>query len=161
MKRSTNAVAAGRALKRLLLDPDLYNLLPGCGWLDGGCAVLGLALHLWYGRMGELTGLWSSPSVYTACTMLQHIVFRVGPYYLDGDGVSTRERLLTRWRHDEYVRRPHLEPITPRELRRAAGPLNIETSATLVRQVAVALCPDLPDALFIALTAEKAQGGAA
>ena len=148
-----------RVLKRLLYDPDLFALLPGYGWLDGGCAVLGLALHSWYGRTGELTSLWSGPSIWTSGNMLQHIVYRLGPYYVDGSGVSTRDRLLARWRRDEHVRRPYLEPITPRELRRVAAVLNIDTNPALARRVAAALCPDLPDVLIVALANEYAQGG--
>ena len=45
--RFVNHLPFGRALRRYLQSAQALELLPGCGWLDGGCLILRDALTHW------------------------------------------------------------------------------------------------------------------
>jgi hypothetical protein len=42
-----NHLPFGRALRRYLQSNRALELLPGCGWMDGGCLILREALIFW------------------------------------------------------------------------------------------------------------------
>lgn len=63
-------------------------------WTHGGCWPLAQALHEYLGD--DRTEIWGlgSPLVGTC----YHVVLKVEDCFLDGDGASTREQLMKRWK---------------------------------------------------------------
>jgi len=126
-----NVAGFGQQLHRYLYRPECFASLdcPGfeCGWRDGGCRVLAQALHLWLGA-GAL-GLIVNGDAGAA----GHVVYQVGRWLLDGDGVSTAPTLLRRWRTQEGVSRARLARFDPGS---AAG---IPTGAALEYSLAAQL----------------------
>jgi hypothetical protein len=138
MRRSAQAVELSRRLKAVLWTDTALALLPDCGWIDGGCAILALALQR-LGEVGDLTGVWQvGPWHGNFCfPTLQHVVLQVGPYYLDGDGVSAGKVLLDRWRKRERLQGAYLEAFGASQFQRqvtAAGiPAQPVPAARVVR----------------------------
>ena len=116
---SRSADRLRRRLKRLLwCDKALAFLSTRCGWNDGGCAILALAVQAWLGETNaHLAGIWAD-------SRIQHVVCRLGPgYYIDGDGVSTYRRLLVRWEFIELGRVGDLGAVTTAQISAAGIPL--------------------------------------
>jgi hypothetical protein len=108
------AFAFGHALKLFLLEPRVFGLIHNtadCGWLDGGCRTLAEALSLWLG-----SDLAEPRVLIDVHGYPQHVVVRNHGWYLDGDGVTTRGRLLQRWEKREGISRPDLTVYNPNEL---------------------------------------------
>ena len=116
---SRSADRLRRRLKRLLWrEKTLAFLSTRCGWNDGGCATLALAVQAWLGETNAyLAGIWADGRI-------QHVVCRLGPgYYIDGDGVSTYRRLLVRWESLELGRVGELGAVTTAQISAAGIPL--------------------------------------
>jgi hypothetical protein len=95
------------ALSDYLYSEEVFSILeeelPGSSWVQGGCWPLAEALRREIG--GELVGVWGRWRGFP-----DHIVCRIAPNtYLDGDGISTEEELLYRWREIEGMKDPYLE----------------------------------------------------
>jgi len=94
---------------------DSYALLPNETWLAGGCWTAAEALKAWlpprYGRLVELYDMEKDRK--RKRRAIQHVLVEVHTAdgktgYLDGDGYSTREELLERWRRVERLESPYL-----------------------------------------------------
>lgn len=100
-----NHLPFGRALHRFLQSNGVLALLPGCGWLDGGCLILREALVQW--GSGEL-----SPGVSArtreAKSFVDHgfawLDLNGQRIILDGDGVQDEEGLQRKLELLEGVR---------------------------------------------------------
>lgn len=91
-----------RRIKQAARSDRLYELLAPwqCGAFDGGCLMVADALHQLFG--GELVGMLGYNWVYAqhggpTDSGWDHALVRIGDYYLDGDGFSTRQTLRRRW----------------------------------------------------------------
>lgn len=78
-----------------------------CGWNDGLCGVLALALHRYFGPTSQLMVLGCQQ--HAVC----HIVCLQQGHYVDGDGISTARQLLNRWQRLERQPAPFLRPYDP------------------------------------------------
>lgn len=145
MRRSAQAVKLGRCLKVALWTNAALGLLPDCGWNDGGCAILAQALQR-LGKVGDLTGVWQTgPWHGNFCNpALQHVVLQVGPYYLDGDGVSTGKVLLDRWRQRERLQGAYLRVFLPDWFQPKVTTAGIPVALSRVHLVARYLRPLIP-----------------
>jgi hypothetical protein len=93
---TADAHAGSAALRELLYEDSALRWLPdgASSWCQGGCLVLALALSALVD--GEMLVVASRRGP-------EHVVVRLGDVYLDGDGISTEEELLHRWRTEERV----------------------------------------------------------
>jgi hypothetical protein len=87
-----------------------------------------------------------------------HVVVRVGPWYLDGDGASTLRTLLRRHRTLEGLRRPRLLPYDERGLSQRGFPRDEEASRRLASCLASALGPFTPALLGLPPPQQHMQG---
>lgn len=98
-------------LKRAIGTKEAYAALdsgPGGTWTAGGCWTLA---HAVAGLVdGELYALVTEAE--DGREIVQHVVVQVGGRYLDGDGLSSEERLLDRWNVDEGLSDAQLYPFT-------------------------------------------------
>jgi hypothetical protein len=107
------AMAQGRALRRFLYTPEPWKILGNGergGWLDGGYAILADALYEVLAPSAErimLTDVHGVP---------QHIAVMFRGMVVDGDGVSTQQVFLNRWRTVEHVNGPAITPFDARRL---------------------------------------------
>ena len=87
-------------IRRLLYGTAAYDAMVqahGCGWYDGGCLTLAVALHGWlraHGVRARLVGLVLGLDV-------QHYVIEIPgpcgtPRYLDAEGLATWRSLVSR-----------------------------------------------------------------
>ena len=136
-----NAKHFASCLKKAINTKAAYAALDsgsGGTWTAGGCWTLAHAV-------AALTGgeLWALTTGDRDARLVQHVVVKTGrDQYLDGDGLSTLDQLLVRWREEmhspEWARTLHLEPLTEELQRASAGPdLVCDT------RVATALLPAL------------------
>lgn len=122
----------GRDLRRWLNSEEGgYSVLPGDyeTWIAGGCWILAEALQAWIGP-GAVK--WSIHSQEVP-GRIQHVVVKVGHCFLDGDGASSEEMLLRRWRDKERIERPFLKEFRIEETGR--GSSRIECPARAVRSL--------------------------
>jgi hypothetical protein len=80
-----------------------------------------------------------------------HVVVRVGLWYLDGDGASTLRTLLRRHRTLEGLRRPLLHPYDEQGLSDRGFPRDVEASRQLAASLAEVLGPFTPALLGLEL----------
>lgn len=83
----------GQDLQAFLQQDHQLQILPGCGWMDGGCLILAAALRTWsQGKLG--VAAWMRECAHTddgllvdhyAATVLDEDVLVL----LDGDGLGT------------------------------------------------------------------------
>lgn len=81
---------------------DQYDLLPGFGWLDGGCFALALA----YRALGAKHGTAVYVHAYTRENgQPDHFLARRANsrHYFDGDGFASRAEVTWKMRHVEQV----------------------------------------------------------
>ena len=137
-----NLVSLGRQLRRFLYTPPIFALLDPwqCGWLDGGCRILGEAVVLWLGPEAALT------AVLGASGQTAHVLVRYRGWLIDGDGLTRADTLIRRWLQVEHVAGAHLgsferAPASPeipsdREVsRRLAEQLESRFPVSLVRSL--------------------------
>lgn len=74
-----------------ILDAYRMNL-----WTEGGCWGLAKAIHREYG--GAIFAIVDPFLKPPLNTLAQHVVVELHGVYLDGDGASTLEQLLRRWK---------------------------------------------------------------
>lgn len=98
--------ARGAALRNLLYEEAAVRWLPdgASSWCEGGCLVLAQALSALVD--GEMLVVASERGP-------EHVVVRMGDVYLDGDGASTEEELLRRWRTEENLPGAFLDRFRP------------------------------------------------
>lgn len=104
--------AGSRRLRDALWTETMLNLLPDCGWNDGGCLILADALTILatdmlcrpmavVGRHGQS---WHR--------IVHHALIEVTVdgrrWYVDGSGITDARALLHRWEHTEGLERPEL-----------------------------------------------------
>lgn len=99
------------SLRRLINSKQAYAILDstvGGTWLEGGCALLALALsQLGFGVLTVLIGRNRGQSE----SQVQHWLVKTSQgTYLDGDGVSSERSLLRRWKNDESIDDISLRP---------------------------------------------------
>lgn len=99
----------GKALRRFLNSGEPIALLPGCGWVDGGCFILREALIL-----------WSNDELNPGATLRRRgdrlyvdhgfawIDVGAGRVLVDGDGLQDEEGLRRKLEHLEGVRLPEV-----------------------------------------------------
>lgn len=79
------------SLQAALDTESAYRLLPAGTWLEGGCALLAVALQKWVGGRLVTVGRETCEGV------VDHVVLQVdlqgGPCFMDYDGVQTRQAL--------------------------------------------------------------------
>ena len=79
--------------------------------------MLARALHEWIGPDSALMVIYSTVNdKYFSGKMPQHVVLKIGNCYLDGDGASSEQALLSRWINKEGLADPELRPIDVDEL---------------------------------------------
>lgn len=85
----------------------------GCDVFNGGCLVLALALQRVL-KIGDLFALytWLEDD---QMHQPQHVVLRVGEWYLDGNGVSGYDELTAHWLEAEGLEIDEVAPITVEE----------------------------------------------
>jgi len=107
-------VRCGEALRKALpehLDVLTEDLFPGAqrSWTNGGCFVAARAIAcLVRGELWAIAGtppLWSLPPGHPGGPQLVHTVCQTpdGEGFLDADGFSSLEQLLSRWRELGYT----------------------------------------------------------
>lgn len=82
-----------------LWTDKMLAFLPGCGWNDGGCRSLMHAVLMWLPKSDliEPYEIVKNPKHVVA----EHAFVKVGNWFIDGDGVSTKEQLRKRWIEEE------------------------------------------------------------
>jgi hypothetical protein len=95
-------------------------------WVQGGCRICAEGIRLWQeatpadlARWGVADGQAWPPRLHTLASKWYHpwhVVVELGGLYLDGDGVSTRAELLSRW--GRHIREPRLVPYRKERLAR-------------------------------------------
>jgi hypothetical protein len=111
-----------RTLRSLLWSEAIAPLLEmmGCGWLDGGChsCAKGLLQYLQQSNMPHEV-LVEKVVIADAYSRAQHVVIGIialgREWYLDANGVSTREEILSYWEQEEQVFAPRIERIDDEE----------------------------------------------
>ncbi|SRR5712692_2505081 len=108
---------------------------------NGYYAVLADGLLEWICASGEQIVKSLAPQLMLLAgegKQVDHVVLRVGAWFLDGDGVSSRRTLLRRWQNQEGLIRPRLIAYDPRVVEKAGIPSDQERSckiATCLMQV--------------------------
>lgn len=103
-------------------------------WLAGGCWTLAVALQEHFGpSLARFMVILRSPQN----PVCDHVVVEIcqgdACFYLDGDGVSTREELLHRWRTVERLPDPYFsDRYDPDRLRGDGLSLDMEVKNALV-----------------------------
>jgi len=94
--------------RAFLYEPEIWALLEpyGCGWGDGGCAILAQAVCRWLNLSDEALRL-----VVDDRGLVQHVVVVIGPLCIDGDGPVACEGFLRRYRSLENLEYLHFEPF--------------------------------------------------
>jgi hypothetical protein len=115
-----------KALKTWLWEePALGVRNSEVGWNDGGCFDLAEALVTW------LTPERADRLAIIGPHGIEHVVAKVGEWYLDGDGATELKPLLRRWEKLEGVENPQLLAVTGEEIRARGIPLDSEVSQKL------------------------------
>lgn len=83
----------------------IFNDQIQAGPLDGGCWAMAVALQKIFGT-GKMYTLVGNG-------IPQHVVLKMGNYYLDADGISTEKALIARWMKYEHLETPYLRPFHP------------------------------------------------
>lgn len=94
--------------RRVIRNNTLYKIFDRtyqCGPLDGGCYSMAAALQRVFGT-GQLYTLVGNG-------IAQHVLLKMGNYYLDADGISTEKALIVRWIKFEGLKTPYLRPFHP------------------------------------------------
>jgi hypothetical protein len=105
----------GRSLKRIVSSDAAYRILdrhPGIAggtWNQGGCWVLAEALRRVLGDDAELWAVMTARG--PSSGFVQHVVVKWHGKFYDADGESTERALLLRWRDEELLADPYLEPF--------------------------------------------------
>ena len=132
----------GTRLVAALEEPAAQEILAVSGgtWTAGGCWLLAAALARWARPRGEVVALARPHPV-------EHVVFRLGGWYLDGHGAATRRELIARWRGDEALREATMTVFRPKEAARARAdqiPFSADRVAALAAHLAAHLGPAAP-----------------
>lgn len=102
-------VETSMAFRNFLLEDEQMELLPGFGWSDGGCRSLMRALLLWFDDK-RVVPYQLSRHPYPSHG--EHGLVRIGDFYIDGEGISTKEGLMELW--SEQCSHPlYLHPFDP------------------------------------------------
>jgi hypothetical protein len=89
-----------RLFKATIQSNEGYALLPGCGWLDGGCRSLMKAVVRWLGK--DVTETWAL-RFSKKSKAIEHALVKVGNFFIDGDGASDLETFIKRWIYEEHA----------------------------------------------------------
>jgi hypothetical protein len=138
-------------IRRAARSDELYEILApwDCGAFDGGCLMVADALRKLFG-VGELVGLMGYAWVNAQRggptePHWQHALLQLGDYFLDGDGVSTRQTLRRRWYRDEltyitgFMVMPDIDPLDEFEIASTYTIYRHTTVASLVEHFRRAL----------------------
>ena len=150
----------GEQLRRALWEGEASGLLAElvhqwevAGWLAGLCWICA------EGLLGWVTGSPDASSYEPRLMILasedkqaDHVVLQVGPWFLDGEGVSSLRALLHRHRTLEGLVRPHLLPYDERRLSEQGFPRDGEASRRLAASLASAFGPFSPALLGLPVT---------
>lgn len=79
----------GKALRRLINSPEVFDLLPEGDWGAGGCWELAAALVEFMGPPAELWAIVTSKQK----GMVEHVVVKYDDIYIDYNGAQTIEEL--------------------------------------------------------------------
>ena len=95
--QSEDLAAISEKIRAAFDDEATIPLLPvstwrRTTWLDGGCWPAGEAILKWLGG-GALYGVFTQGESYE---VVDHVVVRVGPYFLDARGVSLADEQVAR-----------------------------------------------------------------
>jgi hypothetical protein len=135
---------ASRQIKKFLWSDETLNLLdhPGlrCGWNDGGCLILAMAVKAWLTALSPNHEIKLMALKGSGWTTYHHFFVLVDGFCVDGDGICTQERLLRRWRMQELLlNNSYLIPVDEIGDRAAilsSATENSEISAKLASQLA-------------------------
>lgn len=96
-----NAKELGNKIKRAVRSKDGEEILDYYRlnlWTEGGCWALAKAIHRKFG--GKLFAM-TDPGIQKPFDKhAQHVVVKIGSYYLDGDGAQTKDELVERWEYN-------------------------------------------------------------
>ncbi len=112
MNRYNSIDELSEGFREFLYRPENLNLLPECGWLDGGCRSLMTAIRLWLGT--DITTPYQIVKEEQEAHS-QHVIAKVGKYFIDGDGISITDDLIDRWLYIEKLPRVILRSFDPNE----------------------------------------------
>lgn len=100
-------------LKTALNSNEAYSILDGIGdtWLSGGCFLLAKVLFKMIPK-SKLIILMGNGKTQKEIQP-QHALVQVGNYFIDGDGVSTKDALIKRWETLEGILNIKIEPFEP------------------------------------------------
>lgn len=100
-------------------------------WDSGGCWTLAQALHDWLGPKTSLHWVvgWDPKKGYGPVP--QHVVLKIGNFYIDGNGIYTANELLEWWRDIELYRSLSMRPFDSEE----AGRLSIHCKSVMREQL--------------------------
>jgi hypothetical protein len=131
--------SAPHALKKFAVDLIWYLYSPDKGgqvdeygmWDSGGCWTLAQALHDWLGPKTSLHWVvgWDPKKGYGPSP--QHVVLKIGNFYVDGNGVYTANELLEWWRDIELYKKLSMRPFDSEE----AGGLSIHCKSVMREQL--------------------------
>lgn len=114
------------------------------GWLSGLCWICAEGILQWILATGGQAAIALDPHLMVLAAEgkeADHVVVAVGPWFLDGDGVSTLRPLLRRHRTLEGLVRPRLRPYDEQLLSRMEFPRDGEASRQLAACLTAALGP--------------------
>ncbi|WP_305906274.1 hypothetical protein Q9L42_020740 (plasmid) [Methylomarinum sp. Ch1-1] len=101
----------GKDLQAFCAQDKNIELFPSHGFMDGGCYALAIALKQYLSGVRTAFYSLSRPGI------IDHIVLQVktpsGEFYLDADGIATKDDLLTKAERMENFCQPELNPFDP------------------------------------------------
>jgi len=98
-----------------LYSPDRGGQIDEYGmWDMGGCWLLTQALHEWMGPRSSLKWVIGRDLHKDDSTLPQHVILKVGDFYIDGNGLYTKEELIEFFEEDDFVQ-VSVKPFDPEE----------------------------------------------
>jgi hypothetical protein len=106
----------GRRLRKILLADPAFAILDrhiGGTWLEGGCGLLAATLEkMGMGQLWVLEGCQRGSTVH----QVHHFLVRAPDgMFLDGDGASSEQTLLHRWKDLESIPDASVRPATTKD----------------------------------------------
>lgn len=118
-----------------LYSPDKGGQIDEYGmWDSGGCWTLAQALHDWIGPRTSMHWVvgWDPQKGYYG-PVPQHVVLKIGNFYIDGNGIYTARELLDWWRDVENFKSLSLKPFSSEEAARLSVHCQMGMRERLIR----------------------------
>jgi hypothetical protein len=99
-----------------LYSPDKGGQIDEYGmWDSGNCWTLAQSLHDWIGSRSSMRWVVGRDPHRSPIALPQHVVLKIGNFYLDGNGVYTEKELLGWWRDLEQFVDLSIKPFSAEE----------------------------------------------